>query len=137
DARPDIFLAVRGPILSPSRTVDVSALAGWLTLRSVERQAKKLEAIQSTPSAPVEASQPPAIEPSAPTIEMAPATQKPAPLHAAPALPPRRNMPAAVAEKRAPEHTPAKKRVAPALPPPLVIRPAPGVAPEFSIISPN
>lgn len=41
-ARPDIFVALKGPVASPSRNIDVSALTGWLTLRSVENQAQRL-----------------------------------------------------------------------------------------------
>jgi large subunit ribosomal protein L24 len=48
-ARPDIFLALRGPWNTPIRSVDVSALTGWLTLRAIETQAKKLEAIENAP----------------------------------------------------------------------------------------
>ena len=31
--RPDVFIALKGPIAAPKRTLDVSALTGWLTLR--------------------------------------------------------------------------------------------------------
>ena len=46
-ARPDIFMGLRGPVASPSRSVDVSALTGWLTLRAVENQAKRLREIEA------------------------------------------------------------------------------------------
>ncbi len=45
-ARPDIFMALSGPLMSPERTIDVSALTGWLTLRSIENQSKQLRAIE-------------------------------------------------------------------------------------------
>jgi large subunit ribosomal protein L24 len=45
-ARPDIFMALKGPVAAPSRSVDVSALTGWLTLRAIESQAKKLREIE-------------------------------------------------------------------------------------------
>ena len=48
--RPDIFVALKGPLTAPTRSVDVSALVGWLTLRAVDDQAKRLRAIESTPS---------------------------------------------------------------------------------------
>jgi large subunit ribosomal protein L24 len=51
-ARPDISVGLKGPLTTPSRSVDVSALAGWLTLRAVENQAKRLQAIESAPSQP-------------------------------------------------------------------------------------
>jgi hypothetical protein len=44
--RPDVFLSLRGPLAAPARNIDVSALTGWLTLRAVDQQAKKLEAIE-------------------------------------------------------------------------------------------
>ncbi len=47
--RPDIFLSLRGPVAAPARRIDVSALTGWLTMRAVERQAKRLEQIESPP----------------------------------------------------------------------------------------
>jgi uncharacterized protein involved in outer membrane biogenesis len=48
DNLPDIFMALNGPAAAPSRSIDVSALTGWLTLRSVENQAKKLRAIEGS-----------------------------------------------------------------------------------------
>ncbi len=45
-ARPDIFMALKGPIAAPSRSIDVSALTGWLTLRAVDNQAKRLRAAE-------------------------------------------------------------------------------------------
>jgi hypothetical protein len=45
-ARPDIYMALRGPVAAPARSIDVSALTGWLTLRGVENQAKKLREIE-------------------------------------------------------------------------------------------
>ncbi len=47
-ARPDIFIALNGPIGAPSRTIDASALSGWLTLRAIENQSKRLKALEST-----------------------------------------------------------------------------------------
>ena len=48
-ARPDVFLALRGPISAPARRIDVSALSGWLTMRAIERHSKKIEQIEGTP----------------------------------------------------------------------------------------
>jgi uncharacterized protein involved in outer membrane biogenesis len=45
-ARPDIFMALKGPVAAPTRSIDVSALTGWLTLRAIENQAKKLREIE-------------------------------------------------------------------------------------------
>ncbi len=46
-ARPDIFMALKGPLAAPVRSVDVSALTGWLTLRAVDNQAKQLREIEA------------------------------------------------------------------------------------------
>jgi large subunit ribosomal protein L24 len=46
-ARPDITVALKGPLSAPSRDVDVSALVSWLTLRAVENQATRLHAIEA------------------------------------------------------------------------------------------
>jgi large subunit ribosomal protein L24 len=51
-ARPSIFVALKGPFAAPVRSVDVSALTGWLTLRAVENQTKRLRAIENVPSPP-------------------------------------------------------------------------------------
>ncbi|MGI8526737.1 MAG: AsmA family protein, partial [Pseudolabrys sp.] len=48
-ARPDVFLALRGPVSAPTRKVDVSALRGWLTMRAIERQSKRIEQIEAAP----------------------------------------------------------------------------------------
>jgi hypothetical protein len=51
-ARPDIFMALKGPLTVPARSIDVSALAGWLTLRAVENQAKQLRDIENAQRQP-------------------------------------------------------------------------------------
>jgi uncharacterized protein involved in outer membrane biogenesis len=51
-ARPNIFVALKGPLVAPARSVDVSALTGWLTLRAVENQTKRLRAIENVPAQP-------------------------------------------------------------------------------------
>jgi len=45
--RPEIAVFVRGPLSSPRRTIDVMPLVNWLTMRSVEREARRLEAIET------------------------------------------------------------------------------------------
>ena len=45
--RPEILVSLKGPYAAPKRIVDVSALSGWLMLRSVERQAKQINAIEA------------------------------------------------------------------------------------------
>jgi large subunit ribosomal protein L24 len=40
-------MALKGPLAVPARSIDVSALTGWLTLRAVENQAKQLREIEN------------------------------------------------------------------------------------------
>src|SRR4029078_6439152 len=47
--RPELFLALKGPLPDVSYNIDVSALTGWLTLRAVENQTKRLRAIALVP----------------------------------------------------------------------------------------
>ena len=44
--RPDIFMALQGPVTEPTRSIDVSALSGWLTLRAIENQAKRVHELE-------------------------------------------------------------------------------------------
>jgi large subunit ribosomal protein L24 len=45
--RPEILVMLKGPLAAPRRTVDVAALSAWLMLRSVERQARHIDAIEA------------------------------------------------------------------------------------------
>ncbi|MBI2713531.1 MAG: AsmA family protein [Rhizobiales bacterium] len=86
-ARPDIFMALKGPVAKPSRSIDIAALSGWLTLRAIENQAKRLREIERAPQQPE--SQPPP-----PKSEQAPALPAPVDIRPAPA-PRRERQPAA------------------------------------------
>ena len=44
--RPVVFVFLRGPADAPTRQVDATTLTGWLALRAVEQQAKKLEEME-------------------------------------------------------------------------------------------
>src|SRR5690606_12741951 len=44
--RPEVAVSIKGPVAAPRRSIDTSALVGWLTLRAVDREAKRLEAEQ-------------------------------------------------------------------------------------------
>jgi large subunit ribosomal protein L24 len=46
-ARPEIFVSLKGPSNAPARSVDVSALTGWLTLRAVDDQTKRLRTMEN------------------------------------------------------------------------------------------
>jgi uncharacterized protein involved in outer membrane biogenesis len=125
NTRPEVFVALKGPLDAPKRTVDVAALASWLALRAVEQQSKKLDVLEGRE---------PAVTPARPAINVntqptrgAPATQPAAP-EAAPAEPgaalPNVQTQPASAPKPKPA-APAAEQRAPPLPPPIDIRPAP------------
>ncbi|MGN6461939.1 MAG: AsmA family protein, partial [Pseudolabrys sp.] len=112
-SKPDVFMGLRGPLGAATRTIDVSALSGWLTLRNVDIQAKKLEAIeaaQQKPEAPPIAPSPeiPALMKSEPTPAPPAASHSVAP--SAPPLPP--------AQTIAPAPRPAEPRPRAAQPSP-------------------
>jgi uncharacterized protein involved in outer membrane biogenesis len=44
--RPEVFVALRGAPLQPKRSIDTSALTGWLTLRAVDLQARRLQVLE-------------------------------------------------------------------------------------------
>jgi large subunit ribosomal protein L24 len=55
--RPEITVSLKGDAASPQRAIDSAAFAGWLALRAVEQQSKKLEAIESGRGGPRETTQ--------------------------------------------------------------------------------
>jgi large subunit ribosomal protein L24 len=124
-ARPDIFLALNGPLSSPARSIDASALAGWLTMRSIERQTRKIEAIENAPPPPA------AVRPKETSKETSKETapketlpQETAPKDA-PAKktsPPAANPPSPPTVKPPPA---ARQEQAPPLPAPIMVEPAP------------
>jgi large subunit ribosomal protein L24 len=44
---PELAVALKGPLAAPARTLDVSALTGWLALRAAELQTRRLESIEA------------------------------------------------------------------------------------------
>jgi large subunit ribosomal protein L24 len=119
-ARPDLFLRLQGRAAAPERTVDVSALVNWLMLRSLDRETRRMEAIEREKQSSTAASESAAI-----TSKTEPANG------AAAARPPKADVPPSAAPKRSEAHSLAGDH-APTLPPPMEIRPAPGVGPRSS-----
>ena len=79
---PDLFVGLQGPWARPARSIDVTALTGWLTLRAVESETRRVKALEDAAAkaetkAPSEPSRGPPLVP--PPIA--------APPQAAPALP--------------------------------------------------
>ncbi len=96
--RPELTMSLKGTLAAPRREFDVSALAGWLALRAVDQQSKKLEQMEAeragrTPlpqtvvpvPSPAASAVVPAPKPIAPLP--APLEIKPAPRAAVPARP--------------------------------------------------
>jgi len=84
NTRPEIGIALKGPIDAPKRTIDVAALASWLALRAVEQQSKKLDVLEGR--APVPPPAPAAVN--APTSAAKPRPAAPAAERAQPLPPP-------------------------------------------------
>jgi uncharacterized protein involved in outer membrane biogenesis len=91
--RPDIFLALKGPLAAPARSVDVSALSGWLTLRTIENQAKRIQEIERAQQEIERAKRQPESQPPLPKSEQAPVLPPPVDIRPAPA-PGRQSQPA-------------------------------------------
>ncbi len=111
--RPEILVLLFGSPDKPDRSIDVAALSSWLGLRAIDRETKRLDAIERSnpllnPGKPQEPAPAPQVVP--------PQPQRPA---AAPPPPPRVEAP-----------PPAPPAAAPPLPPPVEIRPAPGARPQ-------
>jgi hypothetical protein len=45
-SRPELVIGLNGSIAAPKRTLDVTALVSWLTLRAVEQQTKRLDSLK-------------------------------------------------------------------------------------------
>ncbi|MFL5044150.1 MAG: AsmA-like C-terminal region-containing protein [Xanthobacteraceae bacterium] len=139
--RPDVFIALKGPLTKPSRTVDASAFTGWLTLRAVERQSKQLEALESERQAATVATTPPVagpVPPAAPAAPSAPAAVRVTPPEAEPQAsgrtPETPTPPAPPAPPRRALAPSAASPAAPALPPPVEIRPLPEPRSDYNVI---
>ena len=60
-ARPELAVTVKGPLATPEKKIDVSALVGWLTLRATEQQTRRLELLEANrrPEVIADAARPP------------------------------------------------------------------------------
>ena len=140
-SRPEIQLFAAGPPDTISHTVDVTALSSWLAVRKIDRETRRLDAIERGEPPPVEAPLPPPATAALP-LPAAPEIVPPSPPRVDVPLPgrdPRRLPPkAAVAPPRPPApnlaspptaRPPAVSQQAAPLPPPIEVRPAPGPPP--------
>ena len=46
-SRPELSLDIKGPLAAPRRTLDTSALTGWLTLSAAELQSRRIEMMEA------------------------------------------------------------------------------------------
>jgi hypothetical protein len=69
-ARPEISVAIKGPLGAPQRTLDTSALTSWLTMRATELQTRRIEAIEANRQQGAVAQAP---HPDAPDLRLPPA----------------------------------------------------------------
>jgi large subunit ribosomal protein L24 len=106
--RPNLFVALRGPVAAPVRSIDASALTGWLTMKAIERHAQELKKIEAERAAEAERAKKQAERA---RLEVERMKSEP------PGIPP------AAAPSLAPSAQPAPS--APSLPPPVTITPAP------------
>jgi large subunit ribosomal protein L24 len=123
-ARPEFSVLLRGPATAPQKSLDVSSLTGWLALRSVDQQTRRLEAIQRGQAKDIA----PDITPNlasdpAPRVEEERRVTLP---EQAPAMPRRRPAPQPYPQVVAPAPQPSSPPRAQPLPPPIDIRPLPG-----------
>lgn len=137
-APPEIQLFAAGPPDKLNRTVDLAPLSSWLAVRTIDRETRRLDAIErgepppATAALPMLVSPDPAPEPSLLDVPLpgrdprrAPPSKPKVEHRAAPRAPQ-----AAPAAPNPPLTSPplASQQVAP-LPPPIEVRPAPGPAP--------
>jgi hypothetical protein len=113
DTRPEIGIALKGPIDTPKRTIDVAALTSWLALRAVEQQSKKLDVLEGRAPVPppvpaavnsTSAPKPKSVAPAAEGLQPLPAPIdiRPAPTPRVPRAPRPQPQPGAAATQGAP-----------------------------------
>jgi len=132
-SHPEIQIFAAGPPDALNRTVDVAALSSWLAVRAIDRETRRLDAIErGEPPPPTPASIPPttATLPSLALPDAAAPDQPPAdialPGHAPrrPQVRPKAAGPRPPGAPPAP-NPPALSQQAAPLPPPIEVRPAP------------
>ena len=67
--RPELSVTFKGPLAAPTRTLDVTALVGWLTLRAAELQTRRIELIEANRRPEALG---PVIRPTSPSIRLVP-----------------------------------------------------------------
>jgi len=129
-SRPEIQLFATGTPDALNRSLDVTSLSSWLAVRTIDRETRRLDAIERGEPPPVES---PSIPPSTaafPSPAM-PSTLRPGqPLEAPlPGHEPRRLLPRTATPRPPAAAPPVVGQQAAPLPPPIEVRPAPGPPP--------
>ncbi|PSO21909.1 AsmA-like C-terminal region-containing protein [Bradyrhizobium sp. MOS003] len=129
-APPEIQLFAAGPPDKLNRTIDLAPLSSWLAVRTIDRETRRLDAIERGEPPPATAALPTLVSPDA-APEQAP-VNVPLPGQDPRRAPPK---PKAAPTPRAPQAAPAapspplaSQQLAP-LPPAIDVKPAPGPAP--------
>jgi large subunit ribosomal protein L24 len=135
NTRPEVLIALKGPVDAPKRSIDVAALASWLALRAVEQQSKKLDVLEGRepPAAPAPSAAPTAAPPAsqgavvAIPLPDAPAADSPTAKasHSDPGTATTRPARTPIAPKPKPLAPATTSDQVQPLPPPVDIRPAP------------
>jgi uncharacterized protein involved in outer membrane biogenesis len=135
-SRPEIQLFAAGPPDTLNRTVDVAALSSWLAVRAIDRETRRLDAIErGEPPPPTPASIPPSTAALPPPTPEATAPDQPLSDIRLPSRDPRRLPPRPKAAVPRPQgappapNPPLVSQQATPLPPPIEVRPAPAPAP--------
>ncbi|PDT86978.1 hypothetical protein CO669_27375 [Bradyrhizobium sp. Y36] len=129
-APPEIQLFAAGPPDKLNRTIDLAPLSSWLAVRTIDRETRRLDAIERGEPPPATAALPTLVSPET-APEQAPANvplpgQDPRRMPSKPKAPPTPKAPQAA--PAAPSPPLASQQVAP-LPPAIDVRPAPGPPP--------
>ncbi|WFU74630.1 AsmA-like C-terminal region-containing protein [Bradyrhizobium sp. CB2312] len=135
-APPEIQLFAAGPPDRLSRTIDLAPLSSWLAVRTIDRETRRLDAIErgepppATAALPTLVSPDPVPEPSLTDVPLPGRDPRRAPPAKPKAAPTPKTPQAAPAVPSPPLTSPplASQQVAP-LPPPIEVRPAPGPPP--------
>ena len=112
--RPEVYVAFHGPLGATQRTVDATTFSAWLTLRAVDREARRIDALEAGRAPPLVPSETPPAATGTAVVPPPAAPTTPRPVAPAPRRP---------AAPTRPEASAAPGSAAPALPPPINIRP--------------
>jgi large subunit ribosomal protein L24 len=129
-APPEIQLFAAGPPDRLNRTVDVAPLSSWLAVRTIDRETRRLDAIDGGAPPPATAALPTLVSPDPlpePSLSNVPTPAR-GPRRAAPKPKGAPTPKAPQAAPAAPSPPFASQQVVP-LPPPIEVRPAPGPPP--------